>query len=226
MKGRKRLSRLYGMVSMRLGRISRQRPLSGDFGYSRGTPVDRFYIEGFLEKHSADIRGHVLEVGDSAYSRRFGGDRVTKQDVLHLDPDRPEVTIVGDLSLPGALPDSSFDCIILTQTLHLIFDLEAAVRQLRDSLRPGGVLLVTVPGVSSVDRGEWSNRWYWSMTEQALTHLLATAFDPSQITATTYGNLFAASAFLHGASVEETGTRRLMPTDRTYPVLVAARTAL
>ena len=220
---RKRLSRLYGIASMRLGRIARQRPLSGDFGYSRGKPIDRYYIERFLQQHSADIQGHVLEVGDSAYSRRFGGDRITRQDVLHVEPGRAEVTIVGDLSAPGVLPKSSFDCIILTQTLHLIFDLQAAVRQLHDSLRPGGVLLVTVPGVSSIDRGEWGNRWYWSMTEDGLARLLGTAFDQSRITAATYGNLFAASAFLHGASLEETGTARLISTDRIYPVVVAAR---
>jgi SAM-dependent methyltransferase len=223
MKARKLLSRLYGRASMRLGRIGRQRPLSADFGYSRGTPVDRYYIEHFLAQHSADIRGHVLEVGDAAYSRRFGGERISKQDVLHVDESADDVTIVGDLSRPGVLPEATFDCIILTQTLHLIFDVAAAVGQLRRSLRAGGVLLVTVPGVSSVDRGEWGGRWYWSMTEDALTRLLCTEFAEPQITTATYGNLFAATAFLHGAAVEETGAARLCPSDQAYPVIAAAR---
>lgn len=222
MKVRKLLSRLYGRASMRLGRIGRQRPLSADFGYSRGTPVDRYYIEQFLERHSGDIGGHVLEIGDAAYSRRFGGSRISKQDVLHVDAG-PGTTIAGDLGTPGVLPEATFDCIILTQTLHLIYDLAAAVRQLHKSLRPGGVLLVTVPGVSSVDRGEWGSSWYWSMTENALTHVLGSAFAEPQITAVTYGNLAAATAFLHGAAVEETGTARLHPSDQAYPVVVAAR---
>ena len=84
-------------------------------------------------------------------------------------------------------------------------------------------MLVTVPGVSSVDRGEWGDRWYWSMTENALADVLGSAFAEQQITAVTYGNLFAATAFLHGAAVEETGTARLDPSDQAYPVIVAAR---
>jgi len=223
MNMRKLLSRLYGRASMRLGRTSRPRPLSGDFGYSRGTPVDRHYIEHFLQQHAAAIRGDVLEVGDASYSKKFGGERISKQDVLHVDEGNADATIVGDLGAAGVLPKAAFNCIILTQTLHLVFDLEAAVRQLRDSLRPGGVLLVTVPGVSSVDRGEWGNSWYWSMTESALTRLLGSAFDASAISSTTYGNLFAATAFLHGAALEETGVARLCPADPAYPVIVAAR---
>jgi len=49
-------------------------PLSRAFGYDRGTPVGRYYIETFLAHRSSDIRGRVLEIGEDAYSRRFGGD--------------------------------------------------------------------------------------------------------------------------------------------------------
>jgi hypothetical protein len=52
-------------------------PVSRNFGYDRGLPVDRYYIEGFLDRHKSDVRGHVLEVGDDSYTRRYGGDRVT-----------------------------------------------------------------------------------------------------------------------------------------------------
>ena len=48
--------------------------LSRDFGFDRGTPIDRYYIESFLSTHASDIRGHVLEVADNTYTRRFGGD--------------------------------------------------------------------------------------------------------------------------------------------------------
>lgn len=59
-------------------------PLTSDWGFSRGLPVDRPYIEAFLERHAADIRGRVLEVGDDSYTRRFGGERVTQRDVLDI----------------------------------------------------------------------------------------------------------------------------------------------
>ena len=47
-------------------------PISQKFGFDRGTPVDRYYIEVFLAAYSRDIRGRALEVGDASYCRKFG----------------------------------------------------------------------------------------------------------------------------------------------------------
>jgi SAM-dependent methyltransferase len=208
---------------MAFGRSASLDPLSRDFGFSRGTPIDRFYIENFLADHAADIRGRVLEVGDDGYSRRFGGERINTQEVLHLRRGEPGATLTGNLSDPATLPPATFDCIVLTQVLHLIFEMAAAIETLHQSLRPGGVLLVTVPGISTVDAGEWKSSWYWSLTDVALSRLLHAKFNADDVTTRPYGNLFAATAFLHGAAVEETGTRRLQRVDPTYPVVVAAR---
>lgn len=217
------LRRTVRRMRMNSRRLATLEPLSDDFGYSRGTPIDRHYIEAFLSDHSADIRGRVLEVGDDAYTRRFGGDRVVTRDILHVAQGHPGATITGDLSEPGLLPDRSFDCIILTQTLHLIFDMASAIGALNRALVPGGILLVTTPGISPIDRGEWKDRWHWSLTELSLSRLLSGPFDPGQVRTSSYGNLFAATAFLHGASVEEAGKKRLTPIDPSYPVTVAAR---
>jgi hypothetical protein len=62
---------------IRFGDLRRLTPISRSFGYDRGQPIDRYYIANFLGRHSGDIRGHVLEIGDDRYTRRFGGDRVT-----------------------------------------------------------------------------------------------------------------------------------------------------
>ena len=138
------------------GDLRRTRPVNKYFGWERGQPVDRYYIERFLGERAADIRGRVLEVGDGTYTERFGGERVTTSDVLHVDPDAPAATIIADLTSADHVRTDSFDCIILTQTLHLIFDVAAAVTTLRRILAPDGVILATVPGISQVDRGEWS----------------------------------------------------------------------
>lgn len=216
------MRRLYGRMAIGSGQFNRSSPLSVEYGFDRGTPVDRYYIERFLEAHATDIRGRVLEIGDDSYSRRFGGKRITRQDILHV-AGNPKATITGDISDPQTLPSGSFDSIILTQTLHLIYDMATAVRELRRSLAPGGVLLVTVPGVSSIDRGEWGADWYWSLTEHSLKRLLFESFEPAQVSVQTFGNLFAATAFLHGACVEEVDRARLEPVDPIYPVTVAAR---
>ena len=199
-----------GAVSLRLGRIASGKPLSSVFGYDRGTPIDRFYIEQFLAEHAEDVRGHVLEVGDDSYSRRFGGNRITRQDVLDVDASNRRATIIGDLTDGATLPDASFDCIILTQTLHHIYDMASAVRQIRRSLRADGVALITVPGITPV-RPEPEYDWYWSLTDDALRRLLGEAFDADKVTVSTAGNLFTATAFLHGAAVEDVPLRQVSP---------------
>ena len=192
-----------------LGSLDRTRPISMDFGYDRGVPIDRYYIERFLDRSAEDIRGRVLEVGDATYSRRFGAERITTQDVLHVEGGNPEATVVGDMSVPGVLPAETFDCIVLTQTLHLVYDPRAAVEQLHRSLKPGGVLLMTVPGISQLDRGAWNSRWYWSMTPAAVERLLGDVFGAEAVSVEGHGNVYAATTFLQGMALGEVSTRML-----------------
>ena len=211
------------MLRMRIGRVNSTQPLSTNWGYDRGTPIDRYYIERFLGQHALDVRGRVLEIQEDDYSRRFGGDRITHQDILNVDTSNPRATIVGDLSDASTLPEAQFDCIILTQTLHLVFDMPAAITNLHRALRPGGVLLITVPGITPLDRVEFLDSWYWSLTAPALERLLSGPFRPGDVSVEAHGNLFAATAFLHAAAVEDVGKRRLDKRDRVYPVTIAAR---
>lgn len=207
----------------RMGDFARTEPASLDFGFDRGVPVDRYYVEAFLAAHSADIKGRVLEVAGDAYSRQFGGNRITQQDILHGDPGNPRATLVGDISEPDVLPANTFDCIVFTQTLHFIFDMRAAVTELHKALRPGGVLLATVPGISQVDRGSWGENWYWSMTPMAARRLFGEAFGGGATAITAYGNVYAATTFLTGLAQSEVETAKLDIVDPAYPVVVGIR---
>jgi SAM-dependent methyltransferase len=195
--------------------LRRIRPVSDFWGFDRGTPLDRYYIEGFLAEHREDIRGHVLEVQDSSYTDRFGSG-VVNRDVLDIDPANPRATIVADLAASTSMPAGAFDCFILTQTIHLIFDLPAAVRSCHDVLRPGGVLLVTAPTVSRVRSGD-----FWRFTPASLGRLLEGAF--GQVSVQAYGNVLAATTFLSGMAKEEVPRRLLDEHDQHFPVIVAAR---
>lgn len=214
---------LFFRQTVDLGSLRRTTPISRHFGYDRGKPVDRRYIEDFLDRHAADIRGRVLEIGDNAYTVTFGGNSVTQSDVLHVDAAAPGATIVGDLQDGGNLPSDAFDCVVLTQTLHLLFDLRAAVATLHRILKPGGVLLITVPGVSSVDSGEWGGTWMWSLTAASLSRLLSGPFAENDVGVTTYGNVLTAVAFLHGLAADELRSEDYGVTDPHYPVIVAGR---
>lgn len=205
------------------GDFGRPVPISLDFGFDRGLPVDRYYIEKFLTARADVVRGRVLEIGDDEYSRRFGGVRIDRQDILHVHAGNPRATIIGDLGQPGVLPDDAFDCIVLTQTLHLIYDMAGAVRRVRAALKPGGSLLLTVPGISQIDRGEWGDSWFWSLTPAGLGRVLAEAFAADEVAIEAHGNVLAATAFLQGLAWTEVGAARLDVRDSAYPVIVAAR---
>ncbi|HEV8299211.1 MAG TPA: methyltransferase domain-containing protein [Acidimicrobiales bacterium] len=208
---------------IRLRWFNRLTPVSDRWGYDRGLPVDRFYIADFLGRHRVDIRGHVLEIGDSNYTRHHGGGQVTRSDVLHVDGNEPGATIVGDLADLPQIEDRSFDAIILTQTLHLIYDMAAAMRTVHRILRPGGVCLLTVPGITRIDRGRWGNSWFWSLTPASAERLAAEAFGQSQVEVSSYGNVLSACAFLQGCAAEDVGVRRLTYHDPCFPVIVAVR---
>jgi SAM-dependent methyltransferase len=205
-----------------LGDLGRTWPVSDDFGWDRGTPVDRIYIDRFLDANRGDVRGRALEIGDATYCRRFGSG-VTRQEVLHVDQSNRDATIVGDLSQPDVLAPDSFDCLLITQTLHLIFDLEQAAAQLHGALSPGGVLLLTVPGITPIDRREWRDKWYWSFTEFSLRRLFEPLFGLENMQLETHGNVYAATCFLHGLAAEEVDRAKIDPTDDAFPVIVSLR---
>lgn len=206
--------------SVRFGDLKRLSPISDNFGSDRGTPVDRYYIESFLAQNAGDIRGRVLEADNNIYTRRFGGARAERSDVLSVEVNS-QATIVGDLAQAGTLPAAAFDCIILTQVLQLIFDVRGAVATSYRALKPGGVLLITVPGVTKMGVKSWP--WYWSFTEAALRRLLADQFGEDGVSIEGHGNIFAATAFLYGIALEELDVSDLNTNDSAYPVTVAAR---
>jgi glycosyltransferase involved in cell wall biosynthesis len=206
--------------SVRFGDLRRLSPISSDFGFDRGTPIDRYYVERFLRSSAGDIRGRVLEIGDNTYTLRFGGSKVERSEILHLHAADHNADYVGDLTRPDVLPAETFDCIVLTQTLHLIFDMRAAVATLHRALKPGGILLLTTPGISQVDRGEWRYTWCWSLTTVSARRLLEERFQADAIAVHAQGNVFAATCFLHGLAVEEVTPGELDPHDVSYPVIV------
>jgi SAM-dependent methyltransferase len=206
------------------GDLRRVTPISRAFGFERGRPVDRYYIEHFLARHAGDIRGRVLEVGDHQYTRQFGGERVTQSDVIDINASSPHVTIVADLTQAEHIPADSFDCFIFTQTLQFIFDLKAAVGTIHRILKPQGVLLASFPVISQICRYDM-DRWgdYWRFTNAAVWRLLAEVFPPEQVHVAAHGNVLAALCFMHGLSCEDLSQEELEYHDPDYQIVITAR---
>jgi glycosyltransferase involved in cell wall biosynthesis len=210
-----------GMVDF--GSLRRLVPISRQFGFDRGLPIDRYYIENFLTCYAGDIDGHVLEIGDNSYTRRFGGQHVSTSDVLYATEGNPTTTIVADLTDADHIPSDTFDCIILTQTLHFIYDVRAAAQTLYRILKPGGVLLATVPGISQIGIDEWTESWYWSFTVSSAQRLFQEVFGVDNIKIEAHGNVLAATAFLQGLPAEELSRGELEYRDPYYQLLITIR---
>jgi len=211
---------------VRFGSMRRTTPIGRVWPNYRGLPIDRHYIEGFLEQHKTDVRGRTLEVLDATYTRRFGGSRVTQMDVLFapVGEPGPDVTIIADLERGDGIPENVFDCVILTQTLLLIYNLQTAIAAIHRSLKPGGVLLVSVPGITPlVGDDEDLHGQYWSFTRHSVKRLLAEVFPPDQVEVTAYGNALTATAFLQGLATADLRPAELEPHDRDFELIITAR---
>jgi glycosyltransferase involved in cell wall biosynthesis len=208
---------------VRFGSLRRLTPICRNFGYDRGTPIDRYYIEAFLGRETQTIAGRVLEIGDPTYTRRFGGTRVTASDVLHVRAGNPAATLVGDLVDAPHLPSASFDCVILTQTLQFIFDLRAALETVHRILKPGGTVLATLPGISHIGDPTWGSSWHWNITPLAARRLFGDVFGAEQVVVAAFGNVLVATAFLQGLAAEELNAAELCYADPDYPMLVTVR---
>jgi len=216
---RQRLNRLRHPAW--LGTIRRTSPLSDHSGSERGTPVDRYYVDRFLRDNRQTIRGHVLEVLDAGYTHRFGTE-VSRSDILDVDDQNPNATVVADLAAADRIGSGTFDCFILTQTLQYIFDVRAALEHVHRILRPGGTVLCTVPVASRIGRRTLESE-YWRLTPAACRVLFEHAFPEGEVEVHGRGNVLTCVAFLMGMAAEELAAEELETDDPFFPLVVTVR---
>lgn len=213
----------HGLGGLDWGDLRRTDPLSRDWGYDRGGPVDRRDIAAFLAAHSSDIRGAVLEVQEDDFTRAFGGPRVTSSDVLDIDAANPRATVIADLRCAPELPGDAYDAIILTQTLHVIDDMPAALRECHRALKPGGVLLATMPAASRVCLEYGPDGDLWRMTPAGARAIAAPIFGAANVECSTAGNVLTNVAFLHGVGSGELTDAEYQVVDPYFPALTGIR---
>jgi SAM-dependent methyltransferase len=207
----------------KLGDLRRVTPIDPNWGFERGTPIDRVYVEEFISSHAADISGRVLEIAAPDYTTRFGCE-VEHVDILMATEGNPQATIVGDLTEAPQIPSDGFDCAIVTQTLQFVYDVRAALATLHRILAPGGVLLATVPGITKIspledeEYGEW-----WHFTARSARRHAEEAFGAGNVEARSYGNVLSAAGFLYGLAASDLKPEELGAHDRLYEVVVGVR---
>lgn len=202
------------------GDLRRTTPFSANYGFDRGHPICRYYIDRFLEQHAEDIRGEVLEVEDATFTEWLGGERVSTSHVLDIDPQNAGATIVADIADAGSLPARRFDCFILTQTLQYVPRVEAALANAWEAVAPGGVLLITVPTIAPRD-DHWPD--LWRFTREGLRALVERCCPAAEVELTGYGSALTAIAYVMGLASNELDEAELDAHDPHLEILACAR---
>lgn len=215
---RGRLMRRFRPV--RWGNLRRVEPRSRSWGSSRGDPLDRWYIERFIQEHVGVIRGRVLEIMDPRYTL-LGGTAVTRSDILDIDPRNDRASIVADLGEPGSLPAAQFDCLVITQTLHYVRDLDVGMANLWQALAPGGTLLLTLPSICRFDP-DLLDVDRWRLGKAGMAELVARSCPGGVADVRAHGNVLVATAFLHGLSQQDLSPAELDVDDPLFPVVTMA----
>jgi SAM-dependent methyltransferase len=172
------------------------------YGLDRGTPIDRALIDRYLRSVSPFVHGHALEVERDRYATKLGA---TSVDIVDIDGTNPFANVVVDLCDDGSLPSGRYDVVILTQTLQYLRRPDAALRNAARALRPGGLLLVTVPVTSRIDPVAGSDDDFWRWTPAGLSTLLQTVVPEARIEIVGLGGVVATVGFTLGLMTIPTG---------------------
>lgn len=193
-------------------------PISRKFGFDRGTPIDRYYIEKFLEQNKHHIKGRCMEVVDNQYTKKFGKNKVTKSDIIDNNPKNKQATIYSDLRKMEKIKSNNFDCLIITHTFGMIDDYDRAIKECYRVLRPDGTLLVTVSSFSPTYDIEHN---FWRFTTASAKLAFGKYF--KNIKVKSFGNVLSGQCFWVGLAMEELTKKELNYNDPHFPCIVSIK---
>ena len=196
-------------------------PLSHIYGFDRGVPIDRYYIENFLEKNKKFIKGNCLEILDNSYTTKFGNP--TKSDILDINRDNKKATIHDDLRNLENIKENSYDCIILTQVLQFIDEYEKAIQECKRILKPDGTLLITLPSLSRIDVASGVGNDFWRWTPAGARYVFGKYFEKEKLEVRGFGNVLVGTSFWVGMAKHELNEKELDHWDPNFPVLVTIK---
>ncbi len=198
-------------------------PISRQFGTERGTPIDRYYIEQFLEEHKEFIQGDVLEIEDNSYTIRFGQDRVKLSVVMDVSCTDSDITFNGNLETGDGIREEIADCFILTQTLMYIYDLKSCAHHISRLLKKDGVVLITCSGISQNSVRCMDNYGcYFNFNEAALIKMFEQEPSFTVVESGSLGNVKTVISHLGGLCCEDLKEEDFKINDKYYPLIVYA----
>lgn len=198
---------------VQFGQLRRLEPLAQTADVQDADTIERFYVESFLREHAASIRGHVLEVGRVTLARRIGGASATNYQ------HRGAAVATGPDDGQDLQPESA-DCVVAVDAAALLPNVQTHVQRLYAAVKPGGVLLMVLPGIVSRSRASDGTPRF---TERSTRLLLETCVPADGLLVSSRGNVFSAVAALEGIRAREVEVRRLTHRDPRYPMVIGVR---
>jgi len=209
---------MRGYPVPRWGNLRRVRPFSEHFGFERGTPVDRYYLDRFLDRHRHLITGRVLEIQAPGYTMKYGRDLAATDSVDIVRRHNENLTYLCDLATSErVIPDASYDCFLLPNTLSHLRDVEGCLRNALRVVRPGGVILASTAGLVPLTSDVPD---YWHASAAGWREIADRAWPGCDVRIEQHGNCLAAVAAMLGLTLEELEPSELDVNDPRYPVLV------
>lgn len=207
-----------GIVSPAIGAIEwgdfrKTFPMCHACGFTRGTPIDRYYLQKFVREINDQVVGDVLEIGAVPKDKEFYdfSDRKSYK-VLNLEPGIG-VNLVGDAHDLTLIETESVDSVIIFNVLEHCYAPWQVLQNIHTWLKPGGKCFCLVPNAQRLHDRPAD---YWRPLPDGIS-LLFKGFSQKQMYV--YGNPLSVIAIFHGLATEELTTEELDAFHPDYPVL-------
>ncbi|MEN9208590.1 MAG: methyltransferase domain-containing protein [Gloeomargarita sp. GMQP_bins_120] len=197
------------------GDLRRWTPLCSLTGFSRGTPIDRYYQQQFLHRVKDKVQGRVLEIGGVAKDWEFypfDRRQMTFYCCMNLTPGAG-VHVVADAHDPQATAANAWDAVLIFNVLEHCRDPGQVIANIHSWLKPGGWCLALVP---TAQRLHDRPADYWRLLPDGLRHLFRRYAHCDLLT---YGNALTVVATLLGVAAEELTPAELDQYHPDYPVI-------
>jgi SAM-dependent methyltransferase len=202
-----------GPGSIDFGDLKRRWPFSHRFGFDRGAPVDRYYLQQFVAAIGPKVRGRCLEIGGTLVNRGVYKLEVDEFRTLDLPHSGVADDLMGDAADPDVFAADSWDSILAFHVLEHCPDPFAVVHNIHRWLTPGGHAFIVVPCAQRMHNFPGD---YWRFMPDGL-RVLFKEFAEAHVSA--YGNpLTVVSSFL-GLSHTELPPEDMDFVHPDYPVI-------
>jgi hypothetical protein len=209
----------HGGTLANWGNLRRTEPLSDQFGFDRGTPIDRFYLHRFLEAERNTITGDVLEIQVPSHAHRFGHN-LKRVDTLDISPEFSPTYLCDLADADRVVAADSYDCFLLPNTLQHLVHLEKALTQALRIVRSGGVILASAANLVRLTSPADD---FWRLTAAGWQLVTSRVWSGCAIDVRAHGNCLAVAAAAYGLALEELSAAELAVDDDRFPVLTTIK---